>query len=299
MMKPVRYSVLDPSGNITVLVESPAEPSDRIFIASELMKMCPEAEQAGFVSFSQSDDGPVRASLTMAGGEFCGNASMCAAALCMMRRSGRGGERAREPEAGSGKTAEVCLSVSGAEEPVTVRLSPEGTEGTPEGRTWKTAICMPPAAGIHEREFCCGELRGSLPVVELSGISHIMIEPESAFAALRQSRAEAEAAVREWCGLLGADGLGLMFLSPEPDGFLLTPLVYIPGCDTMFWENSCASGSAAAGMYLALKSGDAVNTTFAEPGGSLRVSSDPKKKETWLHGRVRLMYTGDAVIRTR
>ena len=297
MKQPVRYSVLDPTGNITVLVESPVDPSLRMSAASELMRMCPEAEQAGFVSFSSSDTAEVPVSLTMAGGEFCGNASMCAAALYMIRRSGIAGEIWRKIENGPGSMSELRLSVSGAKEPVTVRLSPEGSEGAPEGWTWQTAICMPAAVSILEKPFRFENLEGTLPVVELDGISHIMIEPESAFAGLFKSRAAAEAAVREWCGALGADGLGLMFLRTDPDGCFLTPLVYIPGCDTVFWENSCASGSAAAGMYLASKAGETVQASFIEPGGCLRVSSDPQKKETWLHGRVRLLYTGDSVIR--
>ena len=69
----------------------------------------------------------------------------------------------------------------------------------------------------------------------------------------------------------------------------LTPLVYIPGSGTVFWENSCASGSSAAGMYLAARTGAPVGLTLAEPGGSLRVSSDPGGGETWLYGRVRLL----------
>ena len=45
------------------------------------MRRHPEVEQVGFVRFSDDPGDPVRAGLRMAGGEFCGNASCCAAVL--------------------------------------------------------------------------------------------------------------------------------------------------------------------------------------------------------------------------
>ena len=68
----------------------------------------------------------------------------------------------------------------------------------------------------------------------------------------------------------------------------MTPLVYVPGADTMFWENSCASGSVAAGQYLAAASGEAVKIALKEPGGTLVVESDPDTGETWLYGGTKL-----------
>jgi hypothetical protein len=66
----------------------------------------------------------------------------------------------------------------------------------------------------------------------------------------------------------------------------LTPLVYIPVSDTLFWENSCASGSAAAGMVLAARAGGPVSLSLDEPGGTHRVESDPAG-ETLLQGRTK------------
>ena len=77
-----------------------------------------------------------------------------------------------------------------------------------------------------------------------------------------------------------------MFLGDGAALRTLIPLVYVPGADTMFWENSCASGSAAAGMYLAAKAGSPVDVTFDEPAGRLRAESDPATGKTVLHGSV-------------
>ena len=90
----------------------------------------------------------------------------------------------------------------------------------------------------------------------------------------------------EWLAL---DGLGLMFLEEGPAARRMTPLVFVPGADTVFWESSCASGSSAVGMCLASREGTPVDLSLAEPGGKLHVKSDPLRAETWLFGSVRLL----------
>ncbi|MBE6019727.1 MAG: hypothetical protein E7230_05290 [Clostridiales bacterium] len=213
----------------------------------------------------------VAASLRMAGGEFCGNATMCAAAL-WMTRAGLMGE------------AEARVRVSGATEPLMVSLARTSAV------SFAAAVEMPPALGIDHLKLSDGMLPGSavlgLPVVKLEGISHIIIEPDSGFFGLKQDRALAETLLRGWCGALGSECLGMMFLDEGSGSRPLTPLVYVPGADTMFWENSCASGSAAAGIWLAEKTGAPVDITFDEPAGQLRVESDPESGRTVLHGSV-------------
>ena len=110
----VRYSIWDPSGNITALVESPVPVERQSAVAAELMARHPAVEQLGFVSW-QAEDG-TDAVLRMAGGEFCGNASMSAAALLQSRL---------ESAAPSGAWITRSLRVSGAKQPVAVRLCRE------------------------------------------------------------------------------------------------------------------------------------------------------------------------------
>ena len=257
----MRYRIFDPTGNITALVEEPVEPARQPEAAAKIMRVHPEVEQVGFVSLSGG-----RPSLRMAGGEFCGNASMSAAALLAIEKN-------------LTMPAMIELSVSGAPEMVAVRLEQR------QGETFCAAVRMPAAKTVESRSFSYEELRGDLTVVQMEGISHILIEPDSPFFSLLSEREAAEAAVRRWCCELKADGLGLLFLS----GDALTPLVFVPGCDTVFWETSCASGTAAAGMALALETRKRIDRIFSEPGGCLRVVSDPYTGETWLHGSTRLI----------
>ena len=264
----LRYSIFDPTGNVTALVETPVAVSAQPAAAAAIMRRCPAVEQVGFVRLFPAGASVIDAELRMEGGEFCGNASMSTAALLLLRRR----EQAAEEKT-------LRLRVSGAAESVEVRLRRAGTD------SFRAGVRMPRAKAIEERVFAFGELRGRLRLVRMEGISHLIITPESCFFPLKDQPEQAEKAVRLWCGTFAADGLGLMFLERDT----LTPLVYVPGSGTVFWEKSCASGSAAVGMALAAGRGEALNLTLCEPGGTLRVESDPASECTWLWGQTRLV----------
>lgn len=276
----VRYRILDPTGNITALVESAVPVTSQPGVATAIMERHPQVEQVGFVTYAHEDASGTPAQLRMAGGEFCGNATMCAAALYLARTAAEAGDGADDEADG---WTDVLLGVSGASEPVGVRLR-LGEDGL-----YRAGVRMPAAKEIRMVRLASDGVSDTLPVVLMEGISHVVIPQESALFALRDDAPAAERAVRVWCDELGADGLGLMFLSRNEAGYRLAPLVYVPGGDTVFWENSCASGSSAVGMYLASRKGSPVNLDLHEPGGILRVESDPAAGMTWLHGSVRIL----------
>ena len=245
------YVLLDPTGNVTLLAETPVPEAAQPLTAKQLMELEPAAEQVGFVS--DTDDG---IGLRMAGGEFCGNASMSAAVLYLLRKGRDGGE--------------VTVHVSGTPKPVTVTV-----ERLPDG-CWRGCVEMPRPLSVRKECFPDGSER---PVIRFPGITHVVLESE-------MDRTEAERLAPVWCRELGSEALGLMFL--DASGARLTPLVYVPGSGTVFWENSCASGTSAAGMVLAARAGEKVALSLTEPGGVLRVESDPAGG-TWLYGRARLV----------
>lgn len=272
----LRYSIIDPTGNITALVEDEVAVPDQPRVASRIMSLQPQVEQVGFVRFTASamGDTPVDGELRMAGGEFCGNATMSAAALLLLRQ--------KQPSRMGDDTVTVRLAVSGAARPVEVRLRRTGQH------SFDASILMPDALAVCERRFSFEGVSGTLPVVLMEGISHVIVQPDSAFFWLRDDAAAAERAVRLWCAGLEADGLGLMFVEKGTSERRLTPLVYVPAADTVFWENSCASGSAATAMCLAAQGGAPCHVALHEPGGTLRVSCDPSGEGTRLYGRARL-----------
>ena len=97
------YYYADPTGNITLLAPLPSDASDISREAALLMQAEPSAEQVGFLGSGGPD---YDISLQMAGGEFCGNAALSAAALFIMN-TGR-----------KSKKETVRVSVSGSAEPV-------------------------------------------------------------------------------------------------------------------------------------------------------------------------------------
>lgn len=235
----IRYHVMNPTGNITILVETPAEEASQAALAEKLMARERDAEQVGFLSAADGCD----IALRMAGGEFCGNAAMSSAVLCAARCGAEQGV--------------FNVRVSGCEKPVRVDV-----ERLPDGR-YRGTVEMPAPQSVELTDF---PGYGQVPVIHFDGISHAVIEEP-------MKREEAERRIREWCGYLKKSAFGLMFTDPSCTA--LTPLVYVPGADTLVWENSCASGTAAAGAYQAAKRGGAVSLAFKEPGGTLEINASP------------------------
>ena len=286
----MNYSIWDPTGNITALVETRVETARQPEAAASILQRHPEVEQVGFVrDSSPGQDMDVQtgcaAFLRMAGGEFCGNASMSTAAWYVMRRSAR-----NKTESGTDRTCgstdeTLFLKVSGAKQPVEVRL--QRTPGSPD--TFRGSILMPEVLSIGEESFAFGGETDRLPVVRMEGISHIIIGEDSLFSGLLKKPAAAGEAVKAWCRELRAEGLGLMFLAAGDLAYRLTPLVYVPGSGTVFWEHSCASGTCAAGAYLAEKKGKAGRLRFEEPGGFLETETSAGSRRVRLSGSTRLL----------
>ena len=257
-MMNIRYALLDPTGNMTILAETSVPAADQPAVAARLMELEPAAEQVGFLS---ADEKGLR--LRMAGGEFCGNAAMSAAALWAVDRGISAGT--------------LRVSVSGAADPVEVKLS-----ACPEENAVRGTVRMPKPVSVGEVAFPDGSLR---PVVRFDGICHVIAESGL-------SREDAEAVISDWCLLLHTDALGIMLL--DRDRGTLDPLVYVPAAGTLCWERSCASGTTAVGAYLAAKGGP-VTLSLKEPGGFLTVEAD-RMGDLYLTGRVRLVHRRDAEI---
>jgi len=261
MTRTITYVLADPTGNLTILVETDVPIECQPDIAAQLMVREPAAEQVGFVSEGAGCD----IALRMAGGEFCGNAAMSAAILSS-KRTGL--------EEGS-----VLVRVSGAEAPVRVDVQPQA------GGVRRARAAMPRPLDITGADLPGA---GSLPVVRFSGISHVICRHAP-------DRAEAERLAPVWCGALGAEALGILFYEQEEN--LLTPLVFVPAAGTLRWERSCASGAAALGAYLAAEAGGTVTASPRQPGGILTVEAGPDTLT--LSGAVRLLRRSTADVTQR
>ena len=258
----IEYWKVDPTGNITLIVETPVPRESQSRIAAELLRRDNDAEQVGFLEASEKAGARLR--LQMMGGEFCGNAAISAAAIitCCL-----------EPDGGS--VRELFLDVSGAPDIVPVKISAEsgGCSGT---------VSMPLPESVCVNNFRLGDDTYTLPLVRFPGICHCIVSG-------RLSRETAQRCIADWCRQLDAEALGLMFCDEAAGS--LEPLVYVASTDTAVWESSCASGTAAAAAYLACARGGDVSISLSEPCGVLSAEAELRG------GKVgSLQLTGKAVI---
>lgn len=251
----LEYIIADPTGNITALVLTPVPPEEQPRVAAALMAREKSVEQTGFLRLTERG-----AELRMAGGEFCGNATLSAAAVF-----------ARERGLAPGESLTLQVRVSGAPEPLGVCVS-----ALPDGGFSGTAE-MPLPVSVGRKALRLDGREVSLACVEFPGITHIIVPGG-------MDAGEAERAARKWCAELGASALGLMLLDEQARR--LRPLVYVPAGDTLFWESSCASGTAAVGAWVSARDGGVCRVTLDEPGGRLSVEAAPGALR--LGGQVRL-----------
>ncbi len=248
----VIYSLFDPTGNITLLVETAVPIEEQPEIARRLMQLEPETEQVGFVSPAENG-----VSLRMAGGEFCGNASMSAAAW-WLKQNGL-------------KKSKVLVHIWGTESPVPVEIHECGDD------VWEASVQMPLPLSVGEENF---PQNGLLPIVRFPGITHVILENGTLLG-------NAESLAPEWCRELGAEALGLMFLDREAG--TMKPLVWVPAAGTLCWESSCASGTTAVGAFLYAKSGREIELPLKQPGGTLGINALADGR-LLLSGRISLLH---------
>ena len=175
--------------------------------------------------------------LEMMGGEFCGNAARCAG-LYRIRQDGLHGT--------------ALVEISGCRELVPVTADASGVWAEmPLPRSMERI-------GLDGLEF---------DAVCFEGIVHLIAEtaPRDGDWVKRMLPTVAER--------FGLPAAGMMFLEPER----MTPAVYVRDTDSLFWENSCASGSAAAAWWDAVRHPDGVRTKcLRQPGGTIETRTEKK-----------------------
>lgn len=251
------YTIWDPTKNITLLVSTPVPRGEQPAVAAKLMAARPQVEQVGCLEAASLPGAVLR--LQMMGGEFCGNASMSAAAYAARR---------------DGLTApDVLLEVSGYSGLLRCRLD-RRSDGL-----WGT-VSMP----LPER-IAAAELPGvgDVPTVVFNGITHCIV-PSGAV-----TREAAEAAVRPLCAVLETDACGILLYDEPAAAF--APLVFVRSTGTAVWESGCGSGTAAVGAYLAFRANASETASLRQPGGTIAVSAE------WTNGSVSaLTITGHVAL---
>ncbi len=256
---------LSPLGNTTVFLRGEAAREVRAALLSEAMDYDHlAAEQAGFLVAPHSEKALLR--IEMSGGEFCGNATLSAAALA----------------AAEGAVPPFFVECSGAAAPLRSEARYLGA-----GR-WLARVEMPQAHEMRRRSLA-GRSRGGLSragaatCVALPGICHLVVE------AADLSAEEYDALLAYLMREVHADAYGVVpFERVGRERFRIRPYVAVPRAKSRVFERACGSGSLA----LALALGDAAEGTriaVEQPGGTLFVERGTR---LWLEGEVLISCRG-------
>ena len=280
----VDFVKISPTQNMTVLVTSAVERQLHAEVAAKLMAYNNVyAEQVGFVEKPGNPRATAR--LQMAGGEFCGNASVALGAYLVW----------------SGKVAcngscVIPIEVSGAADLLQCEIRQK--DGAFSG-----TISMPLPRSIETFAAVIAGKRYTLPVVHLPGISHIIVDIEELKGSKGEPKSSADFSVFAHAlsqnpdDFTMQDAFGIMFYDKAASS--ITPFVCVKTSGTNVWERGCGSGSAAVGAYLAHTAGESVNLALVQPGGVIGVRScmqDGALASLSIEGRVEIAAWGKALL---
>ena len=239
-MKPAKYVILNPTGNLTALVTEWGGAEDEPEITRRLMRV---SEQVAYLEPPQQAGALAR--IRMMGGEFCGNAAMASAGWLVRDRIQPGTEMTVPIEM-SGAGSIVFCRIRGMEE--------NSFEGT---------VDMPRVLEIYNTE-----VRGvPLTAVRTEGILHLIREGWEPLA-----EETAEELLKAAAETVTDDAVGLLDRNPETGSMI--PLVFVRASGTTVRETACGSGSAAIAAAEAVRRGNGrVLIPVVQPGGTIRAEA--------------------------
>ncbi|MDR0759816.1 MAG: hypothetical protein LBF74_06855 [Treponema sp.] len=252
--------VADPAKNITVFVLGEAEDSEKRAETARSLLADPrfKAEQVGFVLPPVPGNAGRRLwRLEMMGGEFCGNAAR-SFGLFIARETG---SRGRVP---------VPIEISGVDTPLIVTVDTEAGRAEVE---------IPKPLAIDRVEAGGPE---SFPLVIFDGIVHAIapdISPEET--AFRRIQTAVEKRCRDLAGTKLRShpaAIGVMFF--DTASRFMTPAVYVAATDSLVFESSCGSGSAALAAWETRSAADGERRLeVRQPGGIIEAGICRKNGE--------------------
>jgi len=195
-------------------------------------------EQVGFISSN-----PATPELIMAGGEFCGNATRSAAWHYL-----------------KGQQGEISIKVSGVKLPLKAGIDADKT-------VWAQ---MPVADSLD----CVSELKQGYHLVQIEGISHIVVSPEASKQYLgndgtidkQKMKGLAKEIMVEY-DLLKCAAAGVIFLENTREGLAMYPCVYVSNNKSFYYETACGSGTIAAGLVACKSKHSSVSVDLLQPSG--------------------------------
>lgn len=255
-----QISILRPGGNDTMLIKGLVKnPVRKKFINDQMMNLFPNVEQIGFYDFDQETN---TATLEMAGGEFCGNATRSLAYLLLDEKKG-----------------EIYVKVSG------------------------TAQCL--RAGIRKNCTAYAQMpiqKDSLIAKLQKGLFRINLEGITQLVCLDKIPSENPDKLKSTAlQILKAEGLiysvpaaGIMFIEEKNKLIKLKPIVWVRDIETIFFETSCATGTAAIGIWKAYQTTKIkTQVKILQPSGkTIEAIVNKKPLEVFIDGPIEILFKG-------
>ena len=279
----VDFVKISPTQNMTVLVTSAVERHIHAEVAAKLMAYnSVYAEQVGFLE--KPEDPRAAARLQMAGGEFCGNATLALGAYLVW--SG---------VVACNGSCVIPIEVSGAADLLQCEIRRQTRH---KGGSFSGTISMPLPSALETFAAVIAGKSYALPVVHLPGISHVIVNSvELADKTAMGFSAFAQELSQMADDFTAQDAFGIMFYDKAASS--ITPFVHVKTAGTSVWERGCGSGSAAVGAYLALTSGKDVSVDLAQSGGVIGVQARVEGgalASLSIEGRVEIAAWGKALV---
>ena len=220
----IKYKVYNPAGNITALVIGDNYSlEERKIINNKIMKEDSRIEQVGFVSETEKR-------LTMAGGEFCGNATRCA------------------------------ILYYDIKEKDSIMINNQIIKG---GKEEDNIWCEIP---VDKYKFSI--IEKDIYKVELEGITMIIVKEKISKNYLSKNLKEEGMKIINKYKILD-DAVGVIFLEKENSKFKIYPLVWVKNIDTVFLENACGSGTIATSIVESTLVNRSYTYKILQPSGKI------------------------------
>jgi histidine racemase len=258
----LKFIKANPTENMTIFILDPLPRSTYSDVANKLMNynnLC--AEQVGY--FEKPTISGSCARLHMMGGEFCGNASRAFAAF-MVRKKYATFQR-------EGDSYIVPFEVSGNDGILKANVKELSDH------TFDVKIRLPLHKSAKPFETHYNGVHYSGLLVDFEGISHVVLSTGNDI----PDEGLLLHIVKELSPLKNS-AFGVMFYDEERN--FMIPLVYVADTDSVIWERSCGTGTAALGVALSLTSQGSIDMVVAQPGGNLEVLT------TWVNDQIESIY---------
>ncbi|AYO30010.1 hypothetical protein D2962_04760 [Biomaibacter acetigenes] len=262
----LNFIKMSPCQNTTVFITEYCPKEYYIAVAREVMNydsLC--AEQVGFIVPPKNADSVL--GMEMAGGEFCGNASLCAAVY--VRYSG------------IYEKDDFFIDVSGASDPLRCHVEEKSNY------VYSAECEMPFPISVKDAKIEINKKKIKGSIIDFKGISHFIFKSWRDFNDYDKVMDLIKSKIE-------SDAIGIVpYIELGKGEYEIKPYVYVRSTQSHVFEKGCGSGSMALGVYLKKYMGLRGKIGVMQPGGTIGVEVGDKN---FISSDVKITCEGSILI---